>query len=568
MTAYTGKQALRMVMAAALVVSVGSCTEMNQYAKNLGDYLNLRNGLLNPAEVGRFDKAQPWGWSKPVQWPILDKLELIDEPDTRWTTATDPLPSDLVVETKEYVVGEGDILNISIYELVTPGMPYADQKQVNELGMVTLTNLGQVKVAGLTPSEIEQKLADLAVEKHFLLPKSATSQGPQVSVQLYQSRARVFNILGQVTAPGTYNIIGTNFRILDALALGRDIAGGNAPGMDYMYVIRTPREAGVIPASQPASAPTTAPANTNPLNTIEGGAKPGAAAPTAKEATAVASDMPVLLRPLPQVVTLAEVPQAPILAQAGLDAAISNGAAPASAPAPASVPPLPPTPTTAATAPAPTGPSAAPATGPIDLGQAIGGPASSKPIMVLINGKWVEAAPGQGNMTPAEAQAAASGMTMPRVIRIPINKVKEGVPGYNIVIQSGDTIVVPNIEPGEFYLAGHVNRPGVYSLTGRKVTLKQAVAAAGGLDALAIPRRCDLIRRVGNVEVTVQVDLQRIFDGEQPDIYLKSNDLVNVGTDMVAPFLAVTRNAYRASYGWGFTYDRNFWNQPVINSTR
>jgi hypothetical protein len=99
----------------------------------------------------------------------------------------------------------------------------------------------------------------------------------------------------------------------------------------------------------------------------------------------------------------------------------------------------------------------------------------------------------------------------------------------------------------------------VYTLTGRKITLKMAVASAGNLDNLAIPRKCEVIRRIGpNQEAVVQVNLQAIFDGDQPDIFLKPNDLVNVGTDAVAPFLAVTRNAYRASYGWGFLYDRNY----------
>jgi protein involved in polysaccharide export with SLBB domain len=170
-------------------------------------------------------------------------------------------------------------------------------------------------------------------------------------------------------------------------------------------------------------------------------------------------------------------------------------------------------------------------------------------------------------MSQSESIAAATGLNAPRVLRIPIDKLKEGDPRYNIVIRSGDIINVPNIEPGEFYLLGHVSRPGVYSLTGRRVTMKQAIAAAGGLDAVAIPRRCDLIRRIGGIEVTVQVDLQRIFDGEQPDMFLKADDLVNVGTDAIAPFLAVTRNAYRASYGWGFVYDRNLYNQPVITQT-
>ena len=71
------------------------------------------------------------------------------------------------------------------------------------------------------------------------------------------------------------------------------------------------------------------------------------------------------------------------------------------------------------------------------------------------------------------------------------------------------------------------------------------------------------LRRLGsNQRVIVQVNLQKIFDGEQPDIFLKKDDLLNIGTDAIAPFLAVTRNAYRLSYGFGFVYDRNFYIQP------
>ena len=159
--------------------------------------------------------------------------------------------------------------------------------------------------------------------------------------------------------------------------------------------------------------------------------------------------------------------------------------------------------------------------------------------------------------------AEAEALNGQRVIRIPIGPLRAGDPRYNIVINPGDKINVPPVEQGEFYMMGHVSRPGVFSLTGRRITLKMAVAAAGSLDPLAIPRRCELTRRIGtNQEAIVQVDLQAIFDGEQPDIFLKPNDVVNVGTDMLAPILAVTRNAYRLSYGFGFVYDRNFYIQP------
>ncbi|CAA9440219.1 MAG: hypothetical protein AVDCRST_MAG64-4134, partial [uncultured Phycisphaerae bacterium] len=59
-------------------------------------------------------------------------------------------------------------------------------------------------------------------------------------------------------------------------------------------------------------------------------------------------------------------------------------------------------------------------------------------------------------------------------------------------------------------------------------------------------------------EVFVRVNLAKIFEGEAPDIYLKPDDQVLVGTNMLAPFIAAVRGAFRFTYGFGFLYDRNF----------
>ena len=74
-----------------------------------------------------------------------------------------------------------------------------------------------------------------------------------------------------------------------------------------------------------------------------------------------------------------------------------------------------------------------------------------------------------------------------------------------------------------------------------------------------MPERVDLIRRVGNdQEATVRLNLRAIFEGLQPDFYLKPNDTINIGTSFAATPLAVIRNGFRASYGFGFVLDRNF----------
>jgi polysaccharide export outer membrane protein len=146
-----------------------------------------------------------------------------------------------------------------------------------------------------------------------------------------------------------------------------------------------------------------------------------------------------------------------------------------------------------------------------------------------------------------------------RLIKIQADKLLAGDPRYNVVIKPGDTIYVPVDIVGEFCIMGNVNRTGFIPITGRPMTLKMAIAAAGGLGPLAWPRRCEVIRRVERKrEEIVMVDLDKIASGEQPDFFIKPNDLINVGTHATARWRAVLRNAYRATYGFGFVYDRNF----------
>ena len=606
------RHAVKALLIASVAGGFGGCSDFGNDAKNvgqaIGQYFNLRNSFLDPSQVGRFDYDHPFGDVKPVKWPILEQLDVIDEPVERWTTATDPIPADLVADTKEETVGPADILRISVWELVQPNTEYLrDQAIVSETGTVSIQNLGPVQVSGLTPTQIEEKIGQLAVERNLLLPKGNGSQGPQVTVTLLQSHSRIFSILGQITAPGTYNIQGNDFRLLDALALARDVAGGTGPGLDYVYVIRHNKEESE--AASPASnsraigntTPTPPPANGNPLDALDQLDKnttaPAPAPTPAPENTPAPADVlnphlratapatapgatgPRFFHPIPTA-TVVSGGEPTLIAQADMDAALTPASTTSQ-------------PTTQAAATAPT-------TQPDDLlNQAMGNGNGKTGPYVFIDGKWVAmpagtttapsatevpttpttatpTSPTPGPMAgpamppstgPAttESFAAADQLMNQRVIRVPLNPLREGNPKYNIVIRPGDTIVVPTVEQGFFYMMGHVNRPGVFALSGQKITLKMAVAAAGNLDALAIPRRCDLIRRIGaNQEVVVQVNLQAIFQGTQPDIFLKSNDVVNVGTDAIAPILAVTRNGYRAAYGWGFTYDRNYYITPTI----
>lgn len=151
-----------------------------------------------------------------------------------------------------------------------------------------------------------------------------------------------------------------------------------------------------------------------------------------------------------------------------------------------------------------------------------------------------------------------------RVIRIPLADLRAGNANYNIVIRKDDVIHVPLIESGYYYVMGNVNRPGTYGIGSIPVTLTRAIAAAGSIGALAEPAKVDLTRRISpNKQEIVQLDLAKIFAGLQPDYYIKKDDIINIGTSPVSPWLAVLRNGFRATYGFGFVYDRNYADRDV-----
>jgi hypothetical protein len=146
-----------------------------------------------------------------------------------------------------------------------------------------------------------------------------------------------------------------------------------------------------------------------------------------------------------------------------------------------------------------------------------------------------------------------------RIIRFDVQALQGGDPTQNLVLRDGDIITIPSPPVGDFYMTGYVMRPGVYSLTGRKITLLQAIAAAGGLTAIAVPWRTEVVRRITEEEEEIiYVDLSKVARGEVPDFYVKPEDIIRVGTDWGAIHNAVIRNAFRATYGAGFVYDMNF----------
>jgi polysaccharide export outer membrane protein len=120
------------------------------------------------------------------------------------------------------VIGVDDVLAINVWKEpeISRSVP------VRSDGKISLPMAGEIQAAGRTPLKLEQDIA--AKLKDYI------SQ-PEVSVIVQQINSQKFNILGQVTRPGSYPLTNSP-TVLDAIALAggfRDFAKQKA-----IYVLR------------------------------------------------------------------------------------------------------------------------------------------------------------------------------------------------------------------------------------------------------------------------------------------------------------------------------------------
>jgi len=324
----------------------------------------------------------------------------------------------------------------------------------------------------------------------------ALIQNANVSVTVVEARGRSFEVLGSVARPNIYAIPEAEFRLLDALVVGGDVT---SPLIDYVYIIRRTEQP--RPVSRPIrrTAPGGGPATLPTPIPSPGDLSPrGAAQQPPGPATAINSNE----------------------AQRALNLMADTEP---TAPAIANRPSLPP------------------------VQNARPSEAAEPVVLAQMSG---------------DRNFRFNSPSLPanvRIIRIPYQALHNGDLSYNVAIRPHDIVWVKPLQVGVYYVYGHVARPGVFTLSGQKVTIKQAIGGAGMFDEVAIPQRAEIIRKIEpDHEMALRIDLHKIFAMEQPDVYLKPDDQIIVGTNAVAPFLAALRGAFRITYGFGFLYDRNY----------
>ena len=489
---------LSLTLSAGLACLLGGCTSLDSY--------------LDPSIVGRWEYT-------PTSVPVLNYISSIEDRPQDLIEFSKVTSEDLLPNPADYRIGPGDRLQVKVYDVVEQGGIVVYDRTVDIRGLIDIPQLGRFYVNGRNVPQIKSAISEKA--------KSLTAE-PLVELDILETRQQSFSIVGGANNPGTYIVPGPDYRLLSALTNGGRIDSS----AKVIYVIR------VVPLDAALDEPSGAP----PSDVIAPGADPTglpAADPMKngddllKEIDSISGEKKSAGSPSPAVIRGAGQRQP----GAGREPVIDL---------------TDPSPTQAGKA--KTQPAAKLANG------------SSVP-WVFIDGKWAPA--------PKTSGASDPGMSLPnenrkpseivtqRVIMIPRDRLEAGDSTYNIIIRPGDVVRIPEATQGVFYVGGQVRRGGSFNIPPEgRMTIQRAIVSAGGLDSLAWPERAELVRALGEGrQATVSFNLRAIYEGTQPDIYIKPDDQINIGSSFWATPLAVIRNGFRASYGFGFLLDRNFGNE-------
>jgi len=141
---------------------------------------------------------------------------------------------------RNYSLGPGDVVEITIFQLLELNTSTTVTTRISEEGYVTLPVLGSVMARELSARELEREIARL-LERDYLVD-------PQVSVLIKEHRSRSVLVFGAVADPGIYRISSNESRVLGLLSQ----AGGIKPEAgDWLYVLR--RKEGMV-SPRPLSA--------------------------------------------------------------------------------------------------------------------------------------------------------------------------------------------------------------------------------------------------------------------------------------------------------------------------
>lgn len=132
-------------------------------------------------------------------------------------------PRQAAAEAPRETLGPGDTVRITVFQ--NPDL--TTEARLSERGTIVFPLVGEVALAGRTPTDAGTQIADRLKQGQFL-------KNPQVSVAVMQVRSRQVSVLGHVAKPGRYPLDDASNRLTDLLAVAGGVA---ATGDDVVTVV-------------------------------------------------------------------------------------------------------------------------------------------------------------------------------------------------------------------------------------------------------------------------------------------------------------------------------------------
>ena len=159
--------------------------------------------------------------------------------------------------------------------------------------------------------------------------------------------------------------------------------------------------------------------------------------------------------------------------------------------------------------------------------------------------------PPSDEKSPEKAEDSKERMPETLVIDLEGLLVKGNL-SLNLPLKNGDVINIP--VSGKVFVGGEVNRPGGFSLKGKKLTVSQAIAMAEGLKREANASGTMIFRYgEGDEEAVFSVNVSAIQRGVTKDVSLNENDIIIVPKSGVKTFLFELRDSVKGLLGFGFS---------------
>lgn len=173
-------------------------------------------------------------------WPLIALAacgcQTVKVPEEQIAKSGLPIEKNMM-SLPEYIVEPPDLITIEVLEAL-PGRPISGERLVRPDGTISLEFYGSVYVAGLTPSEIKEKivihLRKFITDETLGLIEAGDKEGEvqtvapkdtdRVFVDVTAYNSKVYYVMGDVNAPGRLPITG-NETVLDAITY----AGGLSP---------------------------------------------------------------------------------------------------------------------------------------------------------------------------------------------------------------------------------------------------------------------------------------------------------------------------------------------------